>query len=389
MNIKLNINRNDIAQLASSYRQYIVETRRNFDGNSNLNLQEIKTSKSVIEELGNMGIPYRICGNTGIIATIKGNATGKTIALRADMDASEINEKTFANYEFQYKGVNQGIGSDGHVAMLLGAAKILNEVKNEINGTVQLIFQPAEELAEGASKMIEEGAIEGVDGVFGVYLWPYLESGKISVEAGPRMASVDIFKVIVSGKRGHAALPHQGVDATLAAASIVMDLQSIVSREMSPFEPVVVTVGKLNSGEKYNSLATKAILEGTTRCFNHEIRNSFHQIIERIVKNTANTYRAQAELEYRFATPPLINDIKCSQIAEGTVERLWGRDALVKMDKLTLGDDFAMYMEKVPGTVAFIGTETEDVKESHSIDEQNLIMGTLLYAQYAIDFLKE
>ena len=389
MNIKLNINKNDIAQLASSYKQYVVETRRAFQENSNMNFQEVTTSEQVVEELKRIGIPYKLLGNAGIIATINGNKEGRTIALRADMDANQINKKSFANYDLQNKGQNQDYGSEGHVAMLLGAAQILNEIKSEIKGTVKLIFQPAEEFAEGAVKMIEEGALEGVDGVFGVYFWPHIESGKISVEAGPRMASVDIFKIIVTGKKGHAALPHQGVDALLTASSIVMDLQSIVSREISPFEAAVVTVGKFNAGIRYNSLATEAILEGTTRCYNHEIRNNFQSMIQRIVENTAKTYRAQAVLEYRFGTPSLINDSRSSQLAEKIVERLWGMDTLVKLDKLTVGDDFASYTEKVPGALALIGSKNDNSEEKGSVDEENLIMGTLLYAQYAIDFLKE
>lgn len=394
MNIKLNINRNDIAQLASSYRKYIVEIKREFQPDPESGLHEAKTSDRIREELDKLNIPYNICANSGIVAIIQGSETGNTVALRADMDESEINEKALANYNNENKPVAQGSGSNGHAAMLLGAARILNEIKSEIKGTVKLIFQPVEELAGGAAKMVEEGVMESVDSVFGIHLWPNLESGKISVEAGPRMASVDIFKVKVSGKSGHASLPHQGVDAVLAASSIVMDLQSIVSREISPFETAVVSVGVLRAGKKYNALASEAVLEGTTRCYNYEIRNSFPGIIERIVENTAKSYRAQAELEYKFATPPIINDPKCSHIAEGIVERLWGKDALVKMDKLTVGEDFAIYMEKAPGVLAFVGIKNKEAKdyqvnESYSINEDSLIMGTLLYAQYAIDFLKE
>jgi amidohydrolase len=395
MNIKLNINRNDIAQLASSYRKYIIEVKGEFQPDPESGLHEAKTAERIRAELDRLNIPYTICANSGIVATIQGNSEGNTVALRADMDESEINEKALANYDSENKETVQRNGSNGHAAMLLGAARILNEVKNEINGKVKLIFQPVEELAGGAAKMVEEGVMEAVDSVFGIHLWPHLESGKISVEAGPRMASVDIFKVKVSGKSGHASLPHHGVDAILAASSIVMDLQSIVSREISPFETAVVTVGMFSAGKKYNSLASEALLEGTTRCYNYEIRNSLPDIMKRIVEHTAKSYRAQAELEYKFAAPPIINDPKCSQIAEGIVERLWGKDTLVRMDKLTVGEDFALYMEKAPGVLAFIGTKTVNkeakdcqVNKGNNINEDSLIMGTLLYAQYAIDFLK-
>jgi len=280
--------------------------------------------------------------------------------------------------------------------MLLTAAKILNEVKDDIKGTIKLIFQPAEELAQGAKVMIKEGVMEGVDGVFGIHLWSDVEAGTVSVEEGPRMASADLFKITVKGLGGHGSLPHQGIDAVVVASAIVMDIQSIVSREISPLESAVVSIGKFQAGTRFNVIANEAILEGTTRCFDPSIREKLPGIIERIVTNTARSYRAEGSVEYTLGTPPTINEKKSSKIATKAVEKLYGKEAVAKLQKITGGEDYAMYLEKAPGVIAFVGIRNEEKgichphhHEKFDMDEDALVMGSALYAQYAIDFLKE
>ncbi len=383
-----------IKELANKYKKYVIDMRREFHMNPEPSWEEVGTSQRIKDELDKIGIPYITVAKTGIVATIKGGKEGKTVALRADMDALQVQEANDVAYKSKNPGIMHACGHDGHTAMLLGAAKILNEIKNDIKGKVKLFFQPAEELAEGAKKMIEEGAMEGVDGVFGIHLWADLPCGKVNIQAGPRMASADLFSIKVKGKGGHGSLPHQGVDAIVVASAIVMNLQSIVSREISPLDPAVVSVGTFKSGTRFNIIAKEAILEGTTRSFNHKVRNSFPNIIERIVKETARSYRADAEVEYVFGTPPTINESECTKLAQDSIQKILGKEALIEMERVTGGEDFAMYLEKAPGAMAFVGAGNEEKGASYphhherfNIDEDGLEIGTALYVQYAVDFL--
>ncbi|EQF08910.1 amidohydrolase, partial [Clostridioides difficile] len=256
--------------------------------------------------------------------------------------------------------------------------------------------QPGEEVGKGARAMIQDGAMEGVDSVFGIHLWTDVESGTISVEEGPRMASADFFKITVKGRGGHGSLPHQGVDAVLASSAIVMNLQSMVSREVSPLEPLVVSVGVLNSGTRFNVIASEAVLEGTIRLFNPELRKQIPGILERIAKSTAEAYRADAELEYGYLTPAVINDKECSKIATDAAIKLFGEDCITLFEKVTGAEDLAEFMNIAPGALAFVGARNESKGACYphhhgcfNIDEDALEIGTALYVQYAVDFLNK
>ncbi|MCK8828007.1 M20 family metallopeptidase [Natroniella acetigena] len=381
-----------IKKLITQYRDYIVDLRRDFHMYPETSWNEKKTSQRIQEELDQLGIPYQVVAETGVVATIKGQNNERVVALRADIDALEIDEATDISYKSKYEGVMHACGHDGHTAMLLGAARALNEVKEDLTGTVKLFFQPAEEVVQGAEKLLETGAMDDVDNVFGIHLWADLDCGSISVEAGPRMASADLFEITVTGKGGHGSLPHQGVDATVVASAIVMDLQSIVSREITPLESAVVSVGKLTSGTRFNVLSNKAVLEGTTRAFNKEIRKEFPEIIERIAQSTAASYRAQAEVDYTYGTPPVINDPAAAELAGEVVIEILDQDALVEMEKVTGGEDFAKYLAHAPGVLAFVGAKPEDAYPHHhqrfNINEEALEIGATLYAQYALNFLQ-
>lgn len=383
----------NIEMLGKKYSDYMVEMRRYFHENPEPSTEEYNTSAKIKNELDKMGIPYTSIAGTGIIGTITGAKQGKTVALRADMDALQVNECTGLPFASKKEGLMHACGHDGHIASLLGAAKILNEIKDEIHGTVKLFFQPAEETAWGAKKMIEEGAIEGVDGVFGIHLWADIELGKISVEAGARMASTDLFRIKVTGKGGHGSLPHQGVDAVVVGSAIVMNLQSIVSREISPLEPAVVSVGQIKSGSRFNVIAPDAFMDGTTRAFSAEVRGKFHSMIDRIAKNTAEAYRATAVTEYEYLVPVTINDESCSTIAEETVRETFGEEALTKFPKITGSEDFSYFSNEREGVLCFVGTGTENYYPHHhpkfAVDERALPISASMYAAYAVNYLKK
>lgn len=386
----------NIKEIGKKYKDYVIQMRREFHMNPESSWEEFRTSQRVKEELDKMGIPYVSVAGTGVLATIKGKEEGKTVALRADMDALEVTETNDVPYKSQNPGKMHACGHDGHTAMLLGAAKIFSEIKDELKGTVKLIFQPAEEVAAGAKKMIAESDfMDTVDSVFGIHLWSGVPVGKVSVESGPRMASADLFKIKVTGKAGHGSMPHQTVDSVVVASAIVMNLQSMVSREFSPLESVVVSVGSLHSGTRFNVIAGEAVLDGTTRCFNPEIREELPGIIERIAKHTAAAYRAEANLEYTNGTPPTINDEECSKIATGSVEKILGKEGVQLMEKTTGGEDFSFFLEKAPGAIAFVGVRNEETgacyahhHDKFNMDEDGLEIGTALYVQYAVDYLK-
>ena len=384
----------NVRDSAEQFKEKIVSWRREVHSYPEVAWTETKTGNMVAEELKNLGIEVTRIAEIGVVGLLKGERTGKTVALRADMDALPITEATDVSYKSKNLGAMHACGHDGHVAMLLGAAKVLSQMKNQINGTVKFIFQPAEEIGLGALKLIEAGVMEDVDAIFGIHLWPDMPSGKVSLVPGPRMASADKLKITVKGKSGHGSMPHQGIDAILAASAIIMNLQSISSREIAPLEPAVVTIGKLAGGTGWNITCDEVTLEGTTRCFSHEVRKSFPLAIERIIKNTAASYRAQAELEYIPIAPPLINDTLISQIAAASLQKLYGDNMAGTIEKVMGGEDFAFLCEKTPGAMAFVGIGNKEKKTDYplhndkfNIDEDVLPIGAALHAQFALDFL--
>ncbi|EPY6468522.1 M20 family metallopeptidase [Clostridium sporogenes] len=379
-------------EITKKYKQNVIDLRRKFHQYPEPSLQEYNTCKFIREELDKLGIESKVVGNTGVVAEIKGEKPGKTIALRADIDALTVTELNDWEFKSKNEGLMHGCGHDCHISMLLGAAMVLKDIKDEFKGTVRLIFQPAEEVAKGAKIMIKEGVLEGVDGVFGMHVWSDIEAGSVCVQPGPLMASADMFNIKVTGKGGHGSAPHQGVDAVVVSSAIVMNLQSIVSRELPPLEPTVVSVGSINSGSRFNVIASESILEGTTRCFNPEIKEKFPEIIERVSKNTASTFRAKAEVEYISGTAPVINNEEYSKMAEGSLEKIGAKSIIV--EKIMGGEDFSEYQEKVPGILALVGVKNESKNAiypqhhpHYTVDEDALEIGTSLYVQYAKDFL--
>ena len=385
----------NVRDITKKYKDYIIEKRRYFHMNPEPSFNEYDTSKVVQEELTKIGIPFEIFAKTGIIATIKGQNPGKTVLLRADMDALEVCEKNNVSYRSQKEGLMHACGHDGHIAMLLGAAHVLNEIKNDISGEIKLLFQPAEEIAKGAKAMIEESKIiDSIDAAFAIHLCQGVPVGKISLESGARMAAADLFSIKVKGKSGHGSMPHETIDAVVVASAIVMNLQHLVSRNTNPLDTLVVTVGKLTAGTRHNIIAGEALLEGTIRSFSDEVWKKVPEQIERVVKNTAAAYNAEAEIDLVRATPPLVNNQDISDILKASAEKLYGEEVVTKYEKTPGGEDFAYFTQAVPGALAFVGIRNDEKginsphhNETFDMDEEALEMGANLYAQFAIDFL--
>jgi amidohydrolase len=385
-----------INELVKKHKQYVIDMRREFHRHPELSWQEVKTSGRIRRELDAIGVPYRLVGEPGLVATITGAGQGKTIALRVDMDALEVTEANDVDYKSQVEGVSHACGHDAHVAMLLGAARVLNDLKDQINGTIKLIFQPAEETLTGAEAIIKNGGLDGVDSVFGIHIIGFLPFGLICAQEGARLSSAAQFEIIVKGKGGHGAAPHQGVDAIVDASAIVMNLQSIVSREIDPTQPAVISIGKFNAGTRNNVIADTAKLEGKILLYDQEYGKQMPGIIERISKSTAQAYPTDAELNYEVGAPPTINDSVCTKRAVEAIRKVAGEEALFEVPPVTGADDFAYYSEKIPGVFVFLGAGNEakgaiypQHHEYFNIDEDALETGTALNVQYALDFLNE
>lgn len=386
-----------IQELAAKYKDYLIEMRRYFHMHPELSGKEFETSATIKKELDKIGIPWKPCGmQTGILATITGGRPGKTILLRSDMDALEVKEETGAPYASQSEGVMHACGHDCHISMLLTAAHILNDRREELCGTVKLAFQPAEEIAQGAKAMVADGALDGVDGCFAIHVWSDIEKGKVLCDAGASMASCGKFQIDVKGSGGHGAAPHLCVDSAVAASAVVMNLQTIVSREVSPQDTACVTIGMVQSGTRFNCIAESAHIEGTTRALDRQVNDTFEERIKRITENTAKTFRAEAAVAYTCLTNPVINDEGMTRLVQDASRKVISEDAPISGSPLSGAEDFCFFMEKVPSAIAMLGVRNEEcnaIWPQHSnkfcVDEDALLHGAMLYAQVATDFNSE
>ena len=379
----------DVRKLAHEVWPYVVEMRRDFHRHPEPSFEEFRTTDRIAEELDKMGIPYRRFEPTGLVGDIVGAKPGKCIFLRADIDALSVKEESGVEFASENEGFMHACGHDNHAAMLLGAAKILNSIKDELCGTVKVLFQPAEELAMGAKHIIAQGAIEGADAGFGMHIFAQMPVGQLGITSGVIHPAADYYKLDVHGVTSHGALPDEGVDATVAAAAIVMNLQTISSREFSPLEPVVVTVGTLHSGQRFNVISNHAELEGTVRLFNEELHQKIPGMMARIAENTAAAFRCTAELDYQFKSDMLVNDEAMTELARGAALKVAGEEHIAPIRRSMGGEDFSAYTHIVP--CAFValggGGEAPQHSEKFCIDESAFETGVAMYAQVAVDFL--
>ncbi len=383
-------------EIAKKYEAQIVALRREMHRQPEPAWQEVKTSAIVRRELDKLGIPYRSCGrDIGVLAEIRGSRPGKTVALRADMDALKVTEITGAEFASENEGYMHACGHDGHVAMLLGAAMVLNECKEELAGTVRLLFQPAEEICSGAKAMIEEGALEGADACFGIHLMAGVPYGVAMISDGPIMSASDRFRVDVTGYGGHASQPHTTVDASLVTAAIVTALQSIVSRETDPLEVGVVSIGRMESGTLFNAIPATGMLEGSVRAYREDIRQNIEDAIRRIAESTAAAYRARAEHSCVQLCKATVNAPETSALMRESAATVLGAENVQGTGRIMVSEDFSEYGEIVPSTFAIFGIEDAAcgaVYPNHNgrfcFNEEILPRGAALYAQTALDFLR-
>ena len=303
-----------IQEKASELQDYLVKTRRYLHENPESSLKEYETAAFIQKELDSFGVPFEKVGETGTLAIIKGEkGEGKTVLLRADIDALELPDCTGKPYASKRLGLNHACGHDAHTAMGLGTAKLLNDIKDTFSGIVKIAFQPAEEIGAGAKQFVTSGQIDDMDESFAIHVNSGLPVGSFAVQGGPVNASCDIFKIKITGKSAHVGRPHLGHDALVTASEVVVALQTIVAREVNPIDRAVVGIGKLNAGTRYNIVANDAEIEGTIRAFSHETRAHLKEAVTRIAKGIAELNRCEFEIEWYDAAAPVINTLELAE----------------------------------------------------------------------------
>lgn len=376
-----------------------VSWRRDFHMHPELSGEEQRTSTKIAQILKQLPLEVQEgIGGYGVVGILRGKKRGKTLAIRADMDALPIHEKNSCAFASKYEGKMHACAHDGHTAILLGAAAVLSNLKEEIEGTIKFIFQPAEEKAPigGAKPMIDAGVLENekVDAILGLHIWPNLPKGQIGIKEGPLMASSDPFKVEIIGKSGHASAPHEAIDALATACQVVNLLQMIVSRGIDPLESTVVTVGKLQSGVRYNVIADSAVLEGTVRTLNPAIQRNMKKRIEDVVEGVCQSTGAKGHVYYQQGYPSLINNKEMVDLVCSVASEVITSDNVIEIQRPAMGgEDFANYLQKVPGAFFWLGAQEEKSYPIHhpkfDFDEEIMKTGMEIFIKSALKYLSK
>lgn len=386
-----------VLEMARGIQPRLAELIRWFHAHPEVSGKETETAKRILEELDEIG-GYSIragVNGCGILADMEGGAPGPKIALRADMDALQITEETGLAFASENHGVMHACGHDNHVTMLLGAARLLSAMRGDISGSVRLIFQPAEELSPvgGAKGMIAAGAIDGVDAVFGLHVWPDLPVGTFGTRPGPLMASSDHFSVHIDGKSSHGAKPNAGIDAVVAGSQFVTALQTIISRNLDPMQSAVISVGRFVSGTRYNIIAEKCELEGTCRTFEPGVREMAERRLNEVLHGICVLSGCNGSLDYEHGYCSVVNDAAQAEYMLNTAAELFGPDSVTVPEQPSMcAEDFAFYLREKPGAFAWLGTalkgqESYPLHNCHfTAPEEILWRGAALFTQIVLGY---
>ena len=390
-----------ISALVEKYWDKVKEHRYYMHTHPELSHYEKNTAAYIADTLKKMGLtPKENVGGYGVTAVIEGKGEGKCVGLRADFDALPITECTGVPFASENPGVMHACGHDAHAAMLLGAAYVMNEMKEEFSGKVKLVFQPSEEDAagSGAKAMIADGCLEDphVDAMFGQHVWPNLPYGKVGVRNGAMMASSDRFFITIKGKNSHGSAPENGIDAIVIAAQVISALQTIVSRNVGPLDSAVVTIGTIHGGNRYNVIADEVKMEGTCRNLNPVIRNTMPDRIGNIVRGVSESMGGSCEFKYMKCYSPTVNDPEKFAIVRDSIVEVLGEEGLVIPENSALGgEDFSFYCQEIPSAFFWLGCQDEDLPKypihhgKFLPKEESLIIGMKVMLTAALNFLKQ
>jgi amidohydrolase len=390
----------DLYAQAQALFPYTQAMRRDFHMHPEIGFQEVRTSGIIARELREQGLEVSTgIAKTGVIALIEGAQPGPVVMLRFDIDALPITEDTGAEYASQTPGVMHACGHDGHTAIGLTVAKLLNARRNDFAGTIKLVFQPAEEGMGGAETMVKEGAMESPAPLrtLGLHIWNGKPLGWVGIAAGPVMAGASSFKITISGKGGHGAIPHLSIDPVLASAQIITALQSIVSRNVDAQKPAVVTIASIHAGDAFNVIPPQVEMTGTIRFFDTEVGTLVHRRFEEIIHSIAAAMQCQAKIEISEITPPVINDAATTESVLRAAKTVFPAEMPDTSPYVTMGsEDFAFFQQKAPGTYFFVGSNNEarGLNYGHhhpkfDFDEEVLVRSAALMAASALEVLKD
>ncbi|MDM5340734.1 M20 family metallopeptidase [Fictibacillus enclensis] len=373
-------------------KDQVIEWRRHLHRNPELSFHEEQTSQFIYETLESFGnLELSRPTKNSVMAKLTGSEKGRVLAIRADIDALPITEENDVDFISQNSGVMHACGHDGHTSMLLGAAKILSQKKDQMKGEIRFIFQHAEEVFPGgAEEMVQAGVMDGVDAVIGTHLWSPLEVGKIGIVYGPMMAAPDTFFLTVTGKGGHAALPHQTIDSIAVASQVVTNLQHIVSRNIDPLGQLVISVTKFTGGTTHNVIPGSVELCGTVRSFDPEIRDQAPLLMERVIKGITEAHGAAYEFKYEKGYRAVINEDNVTRLLQETAEELYGGESVEQMKPTMVGEDFSAFLQQTDGCFFFTGARNEEkgITYPHhhacfTIDEDALERGVAMFVRTA------
>ncbi|WP_319548061.1 M20 family metallopeptidase [Desulfogranum marinum] len=390
---------NALKSIVEQHKSTIFDYRHTLHRIPETAFTERKTSTFVEEQLKKLGLELETgIAQYGLTGLMKGHGpkteTGKTLMIRADMDGLAVTEETGLPWASTHQGKMHACGHDGHMAMVLGTALVLNTIKERFNGRIKFLFQPAEEGPGGAKPMIDAGVLENphVDYALGAHLWPALEKGMIGVKEGPLMAAMDFFDLTITGKGGHGAMPHFCIDPVDTAAQVINALQRITSRQMSPISPTVVTIGSIHGGNSYNIIPDTVNLKGTTRTFDRDVWVSWPKRIEKIIKGVCESMGAEYTLDYKTGYPPTFNDTEMAALAGECAARVVGENKVTIPDSTMGGEDMSFYLEKTKGCFILLGTGHPGCSPLHNskfdFDENVLLTGVELFCDMALTLLK-
>ena len=383
-----------IKDIATKISPRLLEIRRHIHSHPELSGQEYQTAAFVAGVLSSTGLHAEEgIGKTGVIGHLQGNgSSGKTLGIRTDMDALPIQERTGLDFASRNEGIMHACGHDVHTTVGLGTAMILSEIAHELPGNVRFLFQPAEEIAQGASWMVQDGAMNDISAIFGVHVFPSIPGGSIGLRYGALTAAADELEIVIIGESGHGARPHEAIDAIWIASQVITTLQQAISRTQNPLRPVVLSIGQINGGRASNVIADRVHLLGTVRSLHPETRQQLPEWIEGIVGNVCKSYGAKYQVEFHKGVPSVQNDYAITQILQSAGEESWGSDRVQVLPEPSLGaEDFSVYLQHAPGSMFRLGVGFKDREINHplhhpkfEVDESSIVTGvvTLAYAVY-------
>ncbi|MDA3832248.1 MAG: amidohydrolase, partial [Spirochaetales bacterium] len=384
----------NIKSVIRKYREEIIKFRRDLHQIPEPAYTEEKTSEYVADRLTHLGLDVRTkIAQFGVVGTKTCSGSGKTLMLRSELDALPICEETGLKFASTHKGAMHACGHDGHMAMVLGAATILSKLEKDLTGQIKFVFQPAEEGPGGAKPMIEQGVMDApkVDYVLGCHLWPAIPQGVVGVKAGPLMAAMDRFDLIILGQGGHGAMPHMCVDALEVGTQVVNALQRIVSRQRNPLSPAVVTVGQFNGGTSYNIIPGEVHISGTTRTFDPDIWHSWEARLNTIIKGVCSSMGASYTLDYQPGYPVTVNDVWMAEQIKNFARDTVGEDKVIVPEATMGGEDMSYFLNQAKGCFFFLGTGHKKAAPLHNpafdFNEDILLTGVEIYCRAALNLL--